>query len=89
MNCNWRLRQEPPVSVTADGGSVIDTAPDPSFNPDNVDALLGNLTAGSLALALVTAATGKSHGTPASRVAAVLEERVKEARAQLDGSHVA
>jgi hypothetical protein len=63
--------------------------PAPAFNADNIDALLGNLTAGSFALALVTAATGKSEGTSASRVAAVLEDRVKEVRVQLDGSHVA
>lgn len=71
------------------GGNLDCIAPDPSFNPDNVASLLGSLPAGSFAMSLVEVATAEGTGTPAERVATLLEKRVEEVRAQLDGSDLA
>jgi hypothetical protein len=71
------------------GGNLDYIASDPSFNPDNVDSILGNLPAGSFAMSLVEVATGEGTGTPAERVTALLGKRVEEARAQLDGADLA
>ena len=71
------------------GGNLDCIASDPSFNPDNVDSLLGNLPAGSFAMSLVDVATGEGTGTPAERVAALLGKRVEEERAQLDAADLA
>lgn len=71
------------------GGNLDCIAADPSFNPHNVASLLGNLQAGSFAMSLVEVATGEGTGTPAERVAALLEKRVEEVRAQLDDPDVA
>jgi hypothetical protein len=40
-------------------------------------------------MSLVEAATGEGTGTPAERVVALLEKRVEEVRAQLDGTDLA
>ena len=71
------------------GGNLDCIATDPSFNPDNVASLLGSLPAGSFAMSLVEVATAEGTGTPAERVATLLEKRVEEVRAQLDGSDLA
>ena len=68
------------------GGNLDCIVADPSFNPDNVASLLGNLQAWSFAMSLVEVATGEGAGTPAERVAALLGKRVEEVRAQLDGA---
>jgi len=72
-----------------DGGNLDCIAADPSFNPDNVASLLGNLPPGSFAMSLVEVATGEGTGTPAERVAALLGTRVEEVHAQLDGADLA
>jgi hypothetical protein len=71
------------------GGNLDCIATDPSFNPDNVASLLGSLPAGGFAMSLVEVATGEGTGTPAERVAALLEKRVEEVRVQLDGADLA
>ena len=71
------------------GGNLDCIATDLSFNPDNVASLLSSLPAEGLATSLVEAATGEGTGTPAERVAALLEKRVEEVRAQLDGADLA
>jgi hypothetical protein len=70
-------------------GNLDCIAADPSFNPDNVASLLGNLPAGSFAMSLVEVATGEGTGTPAERVAALLGKRLEEERAQLNGADLA
>ncbi len=72
-----------------DGGNLDCIAADPSFNPDNVASLLGNLLPGGFAMSLVEVATGEGTGTPAERVAALLGTRVEEVHAQLDGADLA
>jgi hypothetical protein len=62
---------------------------DPPFNPANIDALVRNLPNPSLAVSLVEAASSASEIAPAARVANLLERRVKEVRAELNGPHVA
>lgn len=57
----------------------------PPFNHDNVGSLLRNLPEGSFAASLVRViATEKSADTAAARLAAFVDERLKEVRAQLD-----
>ena len=73
----------------SNSGNLDCIAADPSFNPDNVASLLGNLPAGSFATSLIGVATGEGTGTPAERVAALLGKRVEEERAQLDGADLA
>jgi hypothetical protein len=59
---------------------------DRPFNPENVESLLRNLPDGSFAASLVRTAADETAGTPASRVADLLEKRVEEVRAQLHGA---
>jgi hypothetical protein len=55
------------------------------FNPDNVSSLLRNMPEGSFAASLVKViAAEDSADTAAARLAAFVDERVKEVRAQLD-----